>query len=200
MIGSMHAFRSALAVAVAVVALAGCTQDKAKNTDPLPTQAVGDACGFVSKSSVEIALGQSGLEGQGLKQDLAGSAKNPDGSRLNLAGCKFFTKDGNELNVSVKPIGIPPYEERAVPTLLKAGSAAFVFPTSEGQGVAVGPSSDQAAVARLIRGDWYYAVALSKPVSGRDAVADVVAILRQVVGQLGLPQVETLPRPTAGPS
>lgn len=189
-------FRSVLALFGVLVLVAGCTPDKGeKSTEPLPTQAVGDACGFVSKESAETALGQSGLEGQGEKQDLAGSAKNPDGSKLNLAGCKFFAKDGNELNVSVKPIGIPPYEERAVPTLLKAGGAAFVFPESEGQG-AVKTGGDAAATAQFIRGDWYYLVVLSKPVEGRKPVDDVVAILRQVVNQLGLPSVETLPRPT----
>lgn len=192
-------FRSAVAV-LAVVVLAGCTPDKTvENTEPLPTQAVGDACGFVSQQSAETALGASGLSGDGAKQDLAGSAKNPDGSKLNQAGCKFFAKDGNELNVSVKPIGIPPYEERAVPSLLKAGGTAFVFPTSEGQGVATS-GGDAAATARLIRGDWYYLVFLSKPTKNRNAVEDVVAILRQVVNQLGLPSVETLPRPTATPT
>jgi hypothetical protein len=188
--------------ALAVVLMAGCTSDKTvKNTEPLPTQAVGDACGFVSQRSAEIALGQSGLSGNGLKQDFPGTAKNPDGSKLNLAGCEFFAKDDHRLDVSVKLIGIPPYEERAVPSLLKAGGAEFVFPAADGQGVAVaGGPGEAAATAQLIRGDWYYLVELSKPTKGRNAVDDVVAILRQVVNQLGLPQSEHLPRPTPTPA
>jgi hypothetical protein len=203
MINSMRhgVLRSAVAV-LAVLVLAGCTPDKAvKNTESLPTQAAGEACGFVSQQSAEIALGQSGLSGNGLKQDFPGTAKNPDGSKLNLAGCEFFAKDDHRLDVSVKLIGIPPYEERAVPSLLEAGGAEFVFPAAEGKGVAVaGGPGEAAATAQLIRGDWYYLVYLSKPTKGRKAVDDVVAILRQVVNQLDLPSIETLPRPTPTPT
>ncbi|GAA1648918.1 hypothetical protein GCM10009744_45410 [Kribbella alba] len=194
-------FLPVLVVALAV-ALAGCTPDKApQNTEPLPTQAIGDACGFVSQDSAEIALGETGLSPAGLKQDLAGTARNADGSKLNLAGCKFYAAGDKELDVSVKQIGIPPYEERAIPTALKDGGADFVFPASEGQGFAKkGEQGQPAATAQLIRGDWYYLVFLTKQTDGRNAVDDVVAVLRQVVDQLGLPRSENLPRPSASPT
>jgi hypothetical protein len=184
--------------ALAVVLLVGCTPDDVvESSEPLPTRAPADVCDFVSTESASIALGTKKFSVGGAKQDLRGSAKNPDGSKLNLAGCQFFRKDG-ELRISVELIGTPPYEERDVPTRLKAGGADFVFPAAEGQGVAdAGGPGESAAVAQLIRGDWYYLVYLTKPTKGRNAVDDVVAILRQVVNQLGLPRSENLPRHTS---
>jgi hypothetical protein len=190
-----------MAVLVAAILLAGCTANKAvQNTEPLPTQATGDACDFVSKGSAETVLGGSGIATLGSKSDLQGS-RNADGSKLNLASCKLSVEGGKELSISVKPIGIPPYEEREIPAALKAGGADFVFPASEGQGVAKkGGQGQDAATAQLIRGDWYYFVDLTKPTEGRNPVDDCVAVLRQVVNQLGLPRSEHLPRPSASPS
>jgi ABC-type amino acid transport substrate-binding protein len=188
-------------MALAVVLLAACTPDDVvKDSGPLPTRGVGDVCGFVSKESASIALGTTKFSVGGAVQALPGAVKNPDGSKLNLAGCEFQRADG-ALNISVTLIGIPPYEEREIPNRLKAGDVDFVFPVAEGQGVAeAGGPGGQAAVAQLIRGDWYYLVILSKPTEGRNAVDDVVAILRQVVDELGLPRSENLPRPVATPT
>jgi hypothetical protein len=194
-------FVPAVVVLVALL-LTACSPDKTvDNSEPLPTQATGDACDFVSQHSADVSLGQSGVSSGGSKRYLAGSARNADGSKLNQARCKFSTKDGRELDVSVKPIGIPPYEEREIPATLKAGGADFVFPASEGQGFAAkGAQGQAAASAQLIRGDWYYLVVLTKQTDGRNPVDDVVAVLRQVVNQLGLPRSENLPRPSASPT
>ncbi|NEA31520.1 hypothetical protein [Streptomyces sp. SID13031] len=128
--------------------------------------------------------------------------KNADGSKLNLAGCRFYTgAPGTALTITVSQLGSSPADYSRVVAALAAGKSTFVFPAAEGQGYGqAGEEGREAAVAQLIRGDWRYFVQITPRVEGRDAVADAVALLRQVVNQLGLPRSEHLPRPAAAPT
>jgi hypothetical protein len=200
-------WRAMVALAAASVVLAGCSPDssEAKQGDPLPTASVTGklVCGFVSEESIATALGTKDFSLQGAKQDLHGSAKNKDGSKLNQAGCSAYTKDasGKALDVSVQQIGIVPRWDSTVPTRLAQGGLDFVFPKEEGEGFATTDAANgNAAISQLIVGDWHFFASIHPTVKGRNAVQDAVALTRQTVTQLGLPRTETLPRPSASPS
>jgi hypothetical protein len=185
----------------AALLVVSCTPDT--DSTPLPTKAPGDlVCDFVSKQSATTALGTTKFSVYGLTQDLSGVTRNKDGSKLNLAGCSFSTKAvGDALKISVEQLGSSPYDDSDVTAALAAGKSTFVFPSDEGAGYAqAGGQGEGAAVAQLIRGDWRYFVKIVPKVEGRDSVADAVALLRQVVNQLGLPRSEHLPRPAATPT
>ncbi|NEA31523.1 hypothetical protein [Streptomyces sp. SID13031] len=196
--------RRLVVAAATVLLMAGCTShNTGKDSGPLPTKAGDDlVCGFVSKDSGSIALGTTEFSVGGSVQNLVGSHKNADGSRLNLAGCSFSTDAEREaLTIAVSQLGASPANDSQVVAALAAGESTFVFPAAEGQGYGqAGEEGREAAVAQLIRGDWRYFVQITPRVEGRDAVADAVALLRQVVNQLGLPRSEHLPRPASTPT
>jgi hypothetical protein len=200
--GSVSLRRGVVLVA-AVMLLVSCSPDASKDSAPLPTKAPGDlVCDFVSKESATVALGTSKFSVGGSVQNLIGSHKNADGSRLNLADCGFSTNARRTaLTVSVGQLGLSPVNDSEVVTALAAGKSTFTFPASEGAGYAqAGGQGENAAVAQLIRGDWRYFVGIEAKADNRDPVADAVALLRQVVNQLGLPRSEHLPRPAATPT
>jgi hypothetical protein len=198
------------AVAVAAVfstLLAGCKANSADTPDgaPLPTASVSGkmVCGFVSEQSIATALGTTDFSLQGTKQDLRGSAKNEDGSKLNTAGCSAYTKEAplKALDVSVEQIGGVARWDNLVPSKLAEGGLDFVFPKEEGLGFATaGKPGEDAATSHLIVGDWHFFVSINPSVKGRNAVQDAVALIRQTVTQLGLPKIGKLPRPTATPA
>ncbi|WP_405055931.1 hypothetical protein OG474_24680 [Kribbella sp. NBC_01505] len=169
-----------------------------KDASLLPTRAAGDVCGFVSKDSGTKVLGTSKFSAGGAKIDLSGGVKNEDGSRFNLAGCSFSTKEtGDALKVSVRRVDVDPRECNDVATTVASGKAAFIFPAAEGQGYADAGRNGRAAVARLVRGDWVYIVIIKNKLDWRNPVDDAVALVRQTVGQLNLPATGKLPRPKA---
>ncbi|HEY0690828.1 MAG TPA: hypothetical protein VGD71_17535 [Kribbella sp.] len=200
-------WRALVAVVGASVMFAGCSPDSSdtKQGDPLPTASVTGkmVCGFVSEESIVTALGTRDFSLGGAKRDLRGSAKNEDGSKLNLAGCSAYTKDApsKALDVSVGQIGVIPRWDSIVPTRLAQGGLDFVFPKEEGEGFAtVDESNGYAAISHLIVGDWHFFVSISPTVKGRNAVQDAVALTRQAVTQLDLPKSGKLPRPTPTPA
>jgi hypothetical protein len=197
----------AVVAVLGALVLAGCSPDSSdtKQGDPLPTASVTGkmVCGFVSEESIATALGTKDFSLQGAKQDLHGSAKNKDGSKLNLAGCSAYTKDapGKALDVSVGQIGVISRWDSTVPTRLAQGGLDFVFPKEEGEGFATADGANgDAAISHLIVGDWHFFVSIHPTVKGRNAVQDAVALIRQTVTQLALPKSGKLPRPTPTPS
>jgi hypothetical protein len=192
-----------VALVAAALLLVSCSPDTSKDSAPLPTKAPGDlVCDFVSKESAATALGTAKFSAGGSVENLVGSHRNADGSRLNLAGCDLGTNaDRQAMTVAVSQLGSSPTDDSDVVAALAAGKSTFTFPAAEGAGYAqAGADGDDAAVAQLIRGDWRYLVAIGPKVEGRDSVADAVALVRQVVNQLGLPRSENLPRPAATPT
>jgi hypothetical protein len=182
-------WRAVYAVVAGSVLLTACRPADAKDAEPMPTTVSGDlVCGFVSKDSAVTAVGTRDILVTGDKLDL-GDTRNPDGSRLNLAGCSVNTKDvKNALAVDVLRLSELPSVDSQVTEVVASGKPSFVFPEVEGKGYAWADAEDSlAADAQLIRGDWRYRVVITNSSDGRNAVDDAVAILRQVVTQLGLP-------------
>lgn len=181
--------RSASVLVAASVLLTACQSADSKKPDPLSATASGElACNFVSKDSAAIAVGTKDFEVSGDRQDRRGTT-NPDGSQLDLAGCTVNTKDVKEaLTVDVLLVDSLPSADSYISEVLTSGNPSFVFPQAEGRGFAWSDDEHQwAADAQLIRGDWRYRVVVKNSSEGRNAVDDAVAILRQVVNQLGLP-------------
>lgn len=199
--------RAAAAVCAGAVLVAGCTSsDSAPPTSPpLPSGASAAPfyCGFLSKDSVQTALGTDHLLPWGAPTYFVGEEKNLDGGRLGQAGCTINDKSDIDLGVEVIPVDTRPDLVQQLVDASAAGKGSYHFASGYGVGyagrdypAAATGADQQGASAVLLRGNWYVSVGIQTPGRGRDPVKDVVALARQVIAFLHLPAAHAQPYPT----
>jgi hypothetical protein len=194
--------------ALAVMTAAACTSSGgAPDTSPLSTAASSPPlyCGFVSKQSVQTAVGTDKLLASGGVHHLTGAFYDPDGGRLGQATCDVNDKSGQAFGAEVIPLAErPDLAQQTVDAIAshKAGDGLYVFPASYGVGWA---KPDQAknpsgATVYLLRGNWFVNVGVDNVAKGRDPVADSVALTHQIVAFLHLPTTHAKPYPSPSAS
>jgi hypothetical protein len=178
------------------------------DTSPLSTTASAPPLyrGFVSKQSTQTALGTDKLLASGSPVDATGQERNLDGGRFVQADRTVNNSKGIALQVQVMPVTYRPDVVQNLVNGVAAGNGTYHFPASYGVGYAgrdypgAKGKDLQGATSAVLRGNWYVAVGIDAPGEGRDAVADSVAITRQVVAFLRLPATHAKLYPTPSPS
>ena len=192
----------------AVLLLAGCSGPAHHDVSPIPTTADAhlDFCGPVSRYDIVTTLGTAKFTYNGSIQQLHASENaNPDGTRLNIAGCQAYTKTsrGESLSVDVIQIGVLRDADAQIAQKVHDRKADYYYPRSIGVGYAsytqvedTNHKTHRAGVAAVLWGDWRIIVHINLPASWRDPLKDAVAISEQVGHRLALPTKPTRPYPT----
>ncbi|MFB6726379.1 hypothetical protein ACFCV3_39790 [Kribbella sp. NPDC056345] len=181
------------------IALAGCRGDepRAEPTTYSTLGVSGDVlCGFLPKADTVAALGSPNLSTQGSLNGRRG------GQPVSIAGCTVFADERSLPNLEVQVVGrgsdgglIEWQLKSPKPqwTVLPAGGpTGFAEPAFESrlEGKKTGELR-KGAVAKAIVGDWFVDIKLYRPGKGRNAVADSIMLLQQVVKALQLPSQPT---------
>lgn len=200
-----------LVFALAIGLLAACTSAKptlptSLLPSPLPTKGshVNLLCGFVSRASVELALGRSDFTVEGSLTPAR--SPNPDGTKFSHARCAVSAPDGGQspaLDITVEPF-VAGGQDEGIIREARSGCAAFTYPPQIGVGFVnhdlytdgTGRQHTSAESA-LLRGDWKLTLGIQIPAKGRDALSDVVGLAQEIVDELRLPLKPTTPYPDA---
>ncbi len=213
-----HGPVATLTVLTALLAvLAGCSGGGAHHPDPsasdvtgvepLPTKGVSNVdllCGFVSRQSVEAALGRKDLTVSG-RIEPAGTP-NADGTKLASARCSVTIAQGGQ--APAFSVMVEPFTPATGAGILRT---ARITPDYTGNvhysnDVGIGFAAPDTYIdgekkahdscnSGLVRGNWVITLGINVPGAGRNAVQDTMALAQEIVDELKLPLEPTKPYP-----
>lgn len=190
-------WRPAALVAVLVGALAtGCSSSgsplpSVSLPSPLPTTVSPGllTCGFFPIATVRTVLGRQHFDA------------HPSGSGRHRT-CAITVPGGGRadaLDIAVHRVAATDVD---IVRTAKSEAAAFSYPSDIGVGFAshdlyhdAAGREYHSAETGLIRGDWTITAGIQLPAAGRDPLADVVAIVQQVIAALNIPAHPSRPYP-----